>query len=182
MTPESAFYALCAVGLAIVFYGPWQSLMAEIGRQTIFRSRDRLFDMAADGKWCFDDPVYRDARDLLNGLARYCHKVTVPRMIMILFLHKLGRHDETYALPHKKIHNDKALRKAVRQQVMLALSATFIQAFLRSAFGLAFIGALLVAWLLDSQRRNAKLHRRLRAAATHVAEEADAERRMPIAA
>lgn len=73
------FQHMNAVAILIViafliwfFYGPWKSLVIDIGRQNLFEIRDSLFLIAADGKISFEDPAYIAIRDRINGMIRFC--------------------------------------------------------------------------------------------------------------
>lgn len=182
MSPESAFYALCALGVAVLFYGPWQGLAAELARQVIYRSRDRLFDLAASGEWSFDDPVYRETRALLNGLARFCHKMTVPRMVMAIVLHRMACHQGERAFPFEKLSGNSRLTRTVRREFVRAILAAVLQAIARSALGLLVLPLLLVAARVVSVRRQMEYSAHFRSAAVHILEEAEPEWRPQMAA
>lgn len=75
-----AFFAIiCLVAVAAIFYGPWQSLCIEYARQVIFEERERLFDLAADGRMDFESVEYRELRDFLNKSIRFSHDITLWR-------------------------------------------------------------------------------------------------------
>src|SRR6056297_2477608 len=61
---------LISVGL----YLAWRQLRVVFLRQDLFAIRDHLWDRAkkSDG---FSDPAYREAREALNGVILYAHKL-----------------------------------------------------------------------------------------------------------
>ena len=67
---------VCAAFLVWFFVRPWQDLWVAVSRQHIFELRDRLFDIAADGRIEFSDPLYMRVREYLNGCIRFAHKIT----------------------------------------------------------------------------------------------------------
>lgn len=76
MTPDVIFGILAFAGFVLVFYGPWQSVCTDWARQTIFESRDGIFDLARAGELSFDASNYRTIRASLNCLIRFAHEVT----------------------------------------------------------------------------------------------------------
>jgi hypothetical protein len=48
----------------------------DIARQFIFERRDKLFDMALDGRLAFDSEAYRASRRAFNGMLRFAHTLT----------------------------------------------------------------------------------------------------------
>lgn len=72
---------LCAALLVWFFSMPWQSLWTAVSRQHLFELRDKLFDIAADKRIEFSDPVYRQLREYLNGCIRFAHKITFGSLV-----------------------------------------------------------------------------------------------------
>jgi hypothetical protein len=66
------------------FYGPWQKLCVDWGRQQIFEARNAIFDLAADGELSFDSPEYREIRSSLEILIRFSHRISWPRLAFYL--------------------------------------------------------------------------------------------------
>lgn len=63
---------LAAVGLGVwLFYGPWQRLLVDTFRQSLFDVRDKVFLMAADKRIGFDDPLYGAFRGRINAMIRF---------------------------------------------------------------------------------------------------------------
>ena len=69
----------------IIFYGPWQAVCTDWGRHVVFGSRDKIFDMAADGELDFDSEEYKDIRASLQLLIRYLHFATAPAVLVHVF-------------------------------------------------------------------------------------------------
>lgn len=79
-----AFFGLLAViGLAVVYYGPWQWIMTDYARQRLFEKRDAIFDMAAAGKLDFDSNEYLTIRSSIESSIRFAHGLTFPKMIYL---------------------------------------------------------------------------------------------------
>lgn len=76
-TYDALFTIGCLVCVFVLFYGPWQSLCVEGARQVIFEQREKLFDLAADGRLAFDSVEYRELRDYLNKSIRFSHHMTM---------------------------------------------------------------------------------------------------------
>jgi hypothetical protein len=68
------------------FYGPWQDVCTDYARQIVFEQRDKLFDLAADGKIKFESKEYRTLRASLNSVIRFAHDATIPRLIYVSFI------------------------------------------------------------------------------------------------
>jgi hypothetical protein len=76
--------ALCLV--ASVFYGPWQATCTDWARNFVFESRDKIFDLALSGELDFDSEEYQAIRNSLQSLIRYCHDLTLPKIVFHLVL------------------------------------------------------------------------------------------------
>ena len=82
-----AIAALIAVSLFLLFfYGPWQAIIVDLARQTVFEQRDAVFDLAAHGRLDFDSRDYKIIRDSFNKLIRFAHELNWMRLL----LHGLG--------------------------------------------------------------------------------------------
>src|SRR6516162_8405362 len=73
---------------ACLFYGPWQAVCTDLARQLVFERRDRLFDLAASNRLAFDSEEYRKIRLTLEGMIRFAHSLTWPRLLMILLFRR----------------------------------------------------------------------------------------------
>jgi hypothetical protein len=75
--------------LLTIVYGPWQSYAVDDAREEMFAARDRLFDLAIDGKIDFASDEYRRIRSAINSMIRYAHKMSLPLVLLqLLFLSK----------------------------------------------------------------------------------------------
>lgn len=54
----------------------WPKTVVASSRQHLFELRDRLFNLALEGRIAFSDPLYRDLRERLNLALRFTHKLT----------------------------------------------------------------------------------------------------------
>lgn len=68
--------------IIVIIYGPWQSLMTDWTRQNLFEIRDEIFDLAADGRFPFDDENYRIIRESIQSAIRFAHEYTWPRIFV----------------------------------------------------------------------------------------------------
>jgi hypothetical protein len=126
--------------LAWLFYGPWQRLMVDIARQSIFDIRDALFLMAADGELDFNSSEYRQAREVFNASLRFTHVITFRRIVAgMLFLvpeqkpsitiagvlHRISNVDVRHSIERKWHRSTRilALTVLLRSPTMMALLA-----------------------------------------------------------
>jgi hypothetical protein len=129
----TALISLIALVLfAWLFYGPWQAVCTDGARQLIFEKRDKLFDLAADGKLDFASEEYRTIRKLLEGMIRFAHTLTWPRLVMAIYLR---RHDDPAVDKMISRIEDSVTRKRVAELVfdsavvliaMMALKSIFV--------------------------------------------------------
>ena len=59
----------------------WPCVRLDEFRQSMFATRDDLFDFAASGQIAFDDQAYRLLRHSMNGFIRYAHQLTFFRLL-----------------------------------------------------------------------------------------------------
>lgn len=91
MAMNAVISLIVLVLFACFFYGPWQAACTDWARQIIFEKRDELFDLAAKGKLDFASDEYRTIRCALEGLIRFAHELTWPRLLLFMLLrHRLG--------------------------------------------------------------------------------------------
>lgn len=76
--------AVTAISTLISLAGIWVLVMwlgrdyhAERCRQSLFKLRAELFELAADGKIAFDHPAYTQLRSTFNGLIRVAHRLSL---------------------------------------------------------------------------------------------------------
>jgi hypothetical protein len=123
------------IGLFVVFYGPWQSLIVDTCRQVLFQIRDEIFDKAADGDGItFDTPVYVEVRRVLNSMIRHCHDFT---WIEFLVMMKMTRSSEIQeSALHRLVEaiEDEELQDYFKTKVAVAAFVMIVMAWLRSPF------------------------------------------------
>jgi hypothetical protein len=71
--------------VGIIFFA-YQTYRVDKLRQDLFAIRDQLFDEALDGKINFDDDAYRISRQLINGMIRFAHRLSIPNMFAFALL------------------------------------------------------------------------------------------------
>jgi hypothetical protein len=105
-TAANAIVTLAAViALVCLLYGPWQTLCTDLSRQVIFERRDRLFNLALDGRIDFNSEGYRAARQVLNGYLRFAHEMTWVDFLISAYFIQIRRrqpprwHDTLQTLP-----------------------------------------------------------------------------------
>lgn len=69
----------------IAFYWPWQCVWADWARQVVFEKRDAIFDLALAGGVSFNSREYRAIRVALEGIIRFAHAGTLPRILIAGF-------------------------------------------------------------------------------------------------
>ena len=92
MTP-AIFFTRIEIIASIAFlvwfvYGRWQQLITDVTRHELFKIRHRIFLMAADKKVSFTSPQYIELRETFNGLIRYSHTITLPRVAALYLMQK----------------------------------------------------------------------------------------------
>jgi hypothetical protein len=97
MTADAIVAFVLTVSLLCIFYGPWQEVCTDIARQYIFEKRDRLFDIAADGRLDFASSEYRDVRRGLESMIRFAHELTWPQLM--IFGVQYARHKNSFPKP-----------------------------------------------------------------------------------
>lgn len=66
--------------LALLIYGPWQWACTDAARQVIFEKRDRLFDLAREGRIEFSSTEYQTLREAFNRQVRFAHVLNWVRL------------------------------------------------------------------------------------------------------
>lgn len=135
---DTLLHAIVGVGtlglFLLVFYGPWQAVCTDIARQLVFEKRDAIFDMAASGRLSFESEDYRRIRICLEGMIRFAHEATVPRMLVGLVVIGLrkevaGSRDLDRAVAGIR---DGATRSEVNRLVNEAVACLCVTMLLRS--------------------------------------------------
>ncbi len=95
MTPDKAINAIWAslslIGLIYIIFWRTRGLAIDWFRDQMFKLRDDFFDDAAGGLIDFTHPAYGTLRTMMNGLIRYCHKVSLLHMILLTKLFPIPR-------------------------------------------------------------------------------------------
>jgi hypothetical protein len=132
---------------ACLFYGPWQAVCTDLARQLVFERRDRLFDLAASNRLAFDSEEYRKIRLTLEGMIRFAHSLTWPRLLMILLFRRrtLDRDSTPRIAETIASIKDATVRKQVFDLVAEATTSLVVMMMLKSIFiaPIAFILYLL---------------------------------------
>lgn len=138
MPADALITLILLAALLVLFYGPWQDFCTEFARQMIFRRRDKLFDLAADGRLDFASEEYRALRSSLENLIRFAHEVTWPHIAILLFVAKRHR-AEVYSnsfgpLPSQAVARikDPETRAIAAQLVDESMTALLVVILLRS--------------------------------------------------
>jgi hypothetical protein len=79
---EALWTYIVLVVVAFIYYGPWQEACTDVARQMIFERRDRIFDLACEGKLQFESHEYKTIRLALNGMLRFAHELTWPALVV----------------------------------------------------------------------------------------------------
>ena len=90
MTTDTFLTFLIILTFLAWFYGPWQEFCTDYARQIMFEQRDKLFDMAHSGDINFESDHYKRHRASLNAAIRFCHEMTMARVIYIVLCMKIG--------------------------------------------------------------------------------------------
>lgn len=65
----------------------YQQYCVDLTRKKLFKLRDDLFDLGVDGKISFDSKAYGMCRKTINGMIRYCHRVSIYKVFVDLFIY-----------------------------------------------------------------------------------------------
>jgi hypothetical protein len=118
---------------ASLFYGPWQAACADWARQIVFEKRDRLFDLAADGGLSFSSDEYRMLRSGLEGMIRFAHELTWPRLLFHAKLrHRMGIADDHSLAEAAARIEDPGVRQQVNELVFEATIGLIVMMALKS--------------------------------------------------
>jgi len=83
MADAYALEGLAEIGaFFFVLYGPWQWACTDAARQSLFHTRDKLFDIAREGRLDFASPEYRTIRDSFDRQIRFAHSLSLVRLVM----------------------------------------------------------------------------------------------------
>jgi hypothetical protein len=144
MAAANAVISLVALTLFVgLFYGPWQAVCTDWARQILFEKRDKLFDIAMEGKLDFASEEYKSIRRSFESMIRFAHDLTWPKL---LFFRKMHRESDMTRPPLFEMIGriqDKAVRQEVRDLVLQSTQWLIFMMALKSMLGVAIA---LVMW------------------------------------
>lgn len=113
---------VCTVFLVlwVMFFTLHRSYHIARTRQRLFSIRASLFNAALDGKIGFTDPAYCQVRQILNGLIRFTHNLSVFRWVAIVFFNRFVHKG---LLGHFNGQLEQALNKLTIEQKELLLNS-----------------------------------------------------------
>lgn len=123
-------------------------------RISLFQLRSTLFNLAADGKIDFNDPVYRQTEEYINNFIKYSHKVNLFRIFVRAKLYKNNTEAKGFAknlIEGIDKFPDKQVSDKLKQIVNIAAFLVFKQAFfsnLITFFIFIFITTLFTPYVL----------------------------------
>jgi hypothetical protein len=106
--------------LWIMFFTLHRNFHIARTRQRLFGIRASLFNAALEGKIGFDEPAYRQVRQVLNGIIRFTHNLSFFRMLAIVIFNQYVHKD---LLGHFNSQLEKALDKLTLEQKELLLNS-----------------------------------------------------------
>ncbi|HMJ42652.1 MAG TPA: hypothetical protein VK522_10280 [Pseudolabrys sp.] len=150
MYADALLGILALSAFVFVFYGPWQAVCTDWARQTIFESRDELFDLARAGEMSFEAANYRAIRSSLNCLIRFAHEVSwVEFLALYLGLRRVLTSDLLKG-SHLKRALDNIENEATRKKVARLVSKAQRAVVLMMAFKSLPLCVLLLATQVSS--------------------------------
>jgi hypothetical protein len=147
MTTDAFLASLCLTGFVVLFYGPWQEACTDFARQVIFEQRDKLFDMARFGKLDFNSKEYRTIRSNLEGMIRFAHELTVPRLIYTSRIARFktdDKNDLSHAIARVR---DEAVRHEIIEIVGRVYVALIMMMIFKSIICVICLPFLVIAYL-----------------------------------
>jgi len=142
--------------VAVVFYGPWQSLCTEFARQILIEERDAIFLRAASGDISFKSEEYKIIRSGFQSNIRFAHELTIPKMIYLVFSSKGSGLKETPSFYRAidRIKNEE-LKSDIRKRVRRATAALLLMMMFKSSlFWILFVPVVLVLLILFSASKS----------------------------
>lgn len=110
LTPIAIGFAV----LAALWFGPFATLRRDNYRSDIRRMRDELFDFMLENGFSFDLPIYRDARQTLNGMLRWSNGMSAPKfLVSMYFISEYGCRPKEKVSPQKDCNEE--LRKKIEE-------------------------------------------------------------------
>ena len=144
MTLDSILCFLLIGAFLALFYGPWQEVCTAFARQIMFEQRDKLFDLAHAGEISFESDYYRRSRASLNAAIRFCHEMTLARLVYFEFCHVLGFIDvDTIVKKKEAEQGHSVIRAKIARLNYVAFRAMAISMMARSLLCVSLALALL---------------------------------------
>lgn len=99
---------LAAITLWWFFTGKYQEYRIDLTRQRLFSIRDELLDTAMDGKLDINSTAYCLCRKTINGMIRYCHKLSFWHVLIVFigFRKQMKEINHNYNKIIQKAHKD----------------------------------------------------------------------------
>jgi AcrR family transcriptional regulator len=82
----SIYSAISLILLVWLVFFAYQAYRVDKLRQDLFTIRDELFDAALDGKISVDDQAYKVSRQMMNGMIRFAHRLSIPSLFAFAVL------------------------------------------------------------------------------------------------
>lgn len=164
-------FVIAVAFLLWFFYGPWQQLVVDTARQKLFEIRDSVFLLAADGELEFNSSLYGQLREQMNGILRFCHRMTWYEFLTFMVVERRFRgkridSDQEDLLEVIQRIPDKDTRSALVLKYLRLIATLVLSVYLRSPLLILIsvvlsplIGLFILYSLIDSNqgRRESKL-------------------------
>jgi hypothetical protein len=142
---------LAAAAFFGVFYGPWQSYCAEVGRFALFELRNKLYDLGHTGEWDMSSPEYKIIISQIDGMVARAHQFTVFGAIFMLAEATKANSGSTLRMFQVvSAIDDPVLRSKVQMILRDVVAVTFV--FLMMRRSLILIGLFPISRLFSSIR------------------------------
>ncbi|ATS50777.1 hypothetical protein XAP3CFBP6996_005525 [Xanthomonas citri pv. fuscans CFBP 6996] len=167
------FIAVAAVWIGVA-YAAWvwtreypDSAVA-LARDELFKLRAELFELAAQREISFESRGYQAARQMLNGLIRYAHDMSLTQMLVVTFMRR-GKKDRLQTVsdwdkaigelsPDKKAKVEAILNKAYARMFHLMVTRSVVLSGLVASVVAAerVFGLVLQLWRKTAKAREAR--------------------------
>lgn len=144
------------------FYGPWQRLMVDTARQSLFEIRDALFLMGTDGQLDFNSTEYRELREHFNRLIRFAHVLNFRKLVAgMYFLPPPTSKQPTIADILHRIP-DQVVRHSIEAKWRRSMQILALTVLLRSSTMMFLVAIsfpfMIIAYILDPKQVTAVDH------------------------
>jgi hypothetical protein len=118
---------LCIAFLLYFFDFTYRSCRVDLLRRVLFHARDGLFEAAAKGFLPFDHPAYGMTRQMLNGMIRFAHELSLWRTVVMYLSRKAwDPARESEAFWHRYAEAVKTLPERGQAQVREAMARAHV--------------------------------------------------------